>query len=107
MPELPEVETIRLQLEDKLRGKVIARVFVDRADRIVFDQAAPAKVKTALVGARVTGLKRKGKYLWLELNRRPWVVIHFGMTGNAEFFCEDRFVKAWGGEDLWGKKAMK
>jgi formamidopyrimidine-DNA glycosylase len=33
------------------------------------------------VGRRVQAIGRRGKHLWLELDRRPWPVIHFGMTG--------------------------
>ena len=33
------------------------------------------------VGRRVKAVRRHGKHLWLELDRRPWPCLHFGMTG--------------------------
>jgi formamidopyrimidine-DNA glycosylase len=38
-------------------------------------------VAAALRGRRVEALRRKGKHLWIELDRRPWPLLHFGMTG--------------------------
>jgi formamidopyrimidine-DNA glycosylase len=34
-----------------------------------------------LRGRRVLAARRHGKHLWLELDRRPWLLMHFGMTG--------------------------
>lgn len=36
----------------------------------------------ALKGATITGSGRRGKYFWLELNRKPWPIFHLGMTGS-------------------------
>ncbi len=80
MPELPEVERGR---------KVAMKVAVGRritearcaADPIVFDRVTPERFRQALVGRRVKAIKRHGKHLWFELDRRPWPCMHFGMTG--------------------------
>ncbi|MBS1983157.1 MAG: hypothetical protein JST16_03210 [Bdellovibrionales bacterium] len=104
MPELPEVETARRQLERALCGQTIASVYVDSGDRFVFDRDSPAKVKRALLGAKVTGTGRKGKYLWLELDRKLSVVIHLGMSGNIESRRNKEFNKAWGGTKLWSQR---
>lgn len=50
-------------------------------DEIVLKGTPPEAVKAALEGATVTGIGRKGKYWWIELDRRPWVFGHLGMTG--------------------------
>src|SRR5262249_59686429 len=50
-------------------------------DFIVFDGVAPARFRRALLGRRVRGVRRHGKHLWFELDRRPWPCLHFGMTG--------------------------
>jgi len=42
---------------------------------------SPARFARALRGRRVTAVRRHGKHLWLELDRRPWPLFHFGMTG--------------------------
>ncbi len=80
MPELPEVEFGRRQLEETLVGETLAEV--DAAeDPIVFEGVSSADVVAALRGARVLGAHRHGKQLWLSLDRRPWPLFHFGMTG--------------------------
>jgi formamidopyrimidine-DNA glycosylase len=43
---------------------------------------SPEAVKAALLGKKITGAKRKGKYMWLELDNHPaCILIHLGMTG--------------------------
>jgi formamidopyrimidine-DNA glycosylase len=80
MPELPEVEAARVLAEGVLLRRRIAEVAA-RADPVVFDNASPRRVGAALRGRRVQAVRRKGKHLWLELDRRPWPLLHFGMTG--------------------------
>lgn len=104
MPELPEVETSRRSLDKVLKGRRIVKAIPDSDDHIVYDRDPPEKVQRALEGARVTGSGRRGKYFWLELDRRPWPVFHLGMTGNVEIRRDrGKFVKAWGGEGLWSE----
>jgi formamidopyrimidine-DNA glycosylase len=80
MPELPEVEAARRLVERVAGGRRIVRVRCAE-DPIVFDSACPAQIRRALLGRRVLAAHRHGKHLWLELDRRPWPVVHFGMTG--------------------------
>jgi formamidopyrimidine-DNA glycosylase len=80
MPELPEVEVGRLIARRVAVGRVIAAVRC-AADPIVFDGVPPLRWRRALVGRRVRAVRRHGKYLWFELDRRPWPLVHFGMTG--------------------------
>lgn len=80
MPELPEVEAARRALERLARGRrIVGARTVD--DRIVYEGVTPARLRRALVGRRVRAARRRGKHLWLELDRRPWPCFHFGMTG--------------------------
>ena len=80
MPELPEVEAARRLAARHLAGKRIQRV---RAadDRIVYCGVTPRRFAAALRGRRVENVARRGKHLWLQLDRRPWPAFHFGMTG--------------------------
>jgi formamidopyrimidine-DNA glycosylase len=87
VPELPEVETARRRAERALRGRRITDVAVVR-DPIVYDGVAPARFAAALRGRRVLAVRRKGKHLWMELDRRPWPLFHFGMTGSFEIYPE-------------------
>jgi formamidopyrimidine-DNA glycosylase len=79
VPELPEVDAARRLAARVGLGRRIARA-VCAPDPIVFADP-PARVRDALLGRRIVAIKRLGKHLWLELDRRPWVTMHFGMTG--------------------------
>jgi len=80
MPELPEVERGRRVALKVARGRRIVEVRC-ADDPIVFDRVPAARIRRALVGRRVQDVKRHGKHLWFELDRRPWPCLHFGMTG--------------------------
>lgn len=80
MPELPEVEAARTLAERVLLRRRIVSVFA-RPDPVVFENATPRRMARALGGRRVQAVRRKGKHLWIELDRRPWPLLHFGMTG--------------------------
>jgi formamidopyrimidine-DNA glycosylase len=80
MPELPEVETVRRQLEPELVGRRIERVKVldERWTRPV----PPAKLERALGGRSVEAVERRGKYLIVRLDDDLALVMHLRMTGN-------------------------
>ena len=80
MPELPEVERGRLVATRIAVGRRIVDVRC-ADDAIVFEGVPPARFRRALIGRRVQAVKRHGKHLWFELDRRPWPCLHFGMTG--------------------------
>ena len=80
MPELPEVEVGRIIARRVAAGRIITRVRC-ADDPIVFDGVAPTRVRRALLGRRVQAVRRHGKHVWFELDRRPWPILHFGMTG--------------------------
>ena len=79
MPELPEVEAARVVAARVAAGRRITEVWC-AGDSIVLE-ASPARLRQALLSRRVWGAGRHGKHLWLELDRRPWPVVHFGMSG--------------------------
>lgn len=80
MPELPEVEHSRRVAEAAGQDRLIREVFCD-ADDVVLDGCSSADVVAALLGSRIRAVQRRGKHLWLELDRRPHLLIHLGMTG--------------------------
>ena len=107
MPELAEVEAVRRRIEETLVGKKIREVVLDRDDRYMFAFAKPADVVKALEGAKVTGTGRKGKYFWLELNRKPWPLFHLGMSGNLsvrEAHPKASHRRVWGGIKQWSEQ---
>ncbi|QQR68446.1 MAG: bifunctional DNA-formamidopyrimidine glycosylase/DNA-(apurinic or apyrimidinic site) lyase [Alphaproteobacteria bacterium] len=78
MPELPEVETIRQGLERTIRGQRILRVQVKRRDlRWPVPQGLAARIR----GARITALRRRGKYLLVDLDSARTMLVHLGMSG--------------------------
>ena len=80
MPELPEVETVRRQLEPELAGKRIesATVLDERLTR----PEPPEAVERAVAGREVTAVARRGKYLLLGLEGGRTLALHLRMTGN-------------------------
>lgn len=80
MPELPEVETARRAATAVAAGRRIVGVTVSD-DPIVFEGVPAARIRQALLGRRVRAVRRHGKHFWLELDRRPWLSVHFGMAG--------------------------
>jgi formamidopyrimidine-DNA glycosylase len=80
MPELPEVETARRAAAAVAGGRRIVGLAV-ADDPIVFEGVAPARIRRALLGRRVRAVRRHGKHFWFELDRRPWLSVHFGMAG--------------------------
>lgn len=81
MPELPEVETVRRGLEPALKGARLTRVEARRPD---LRFPLPEGFVQRLVGARVVDLRRRAKYLLLDLDRDETLVVHLGMTGRFE-----------------------
>jgi formamidopyrimidine-DNA glycosylase len=80
MPELPEVETIRRQLEPAVIGRRItsASVLDERWTR----PEPPASVERAIAGRRIESVGRRGKYLVVGLEGDRSLVMHLRMTGN-------------------------
>ena len=80
MPELPEVETIRRQLEPEIVGRRIEELRV--LDPRWTEPAAAGEVESACAGRRIESVGRRGKYLLVELEGGRWLVMHLRMTGN-------------------------
>lgn len=78
MPELPEVETVRRGLEPAMAGRTILRAAVNRPD---LRWPLPDRLAERLTGARVEHLRRRSKYLLLDLSTGETLLIHLGMSG--------------------------
>jgi formamidopyrimidine-DNA glycosylase len=83
MPELPEVETIRVQLAPRLQGRVLARVEI--LDPRLTRPYDLFEVVEELEGDRVVALERRGKYLVLRLESGLALLVHLRMTGGFGF----------------------
>jgi formamidopyrimidine-DNA glycosylase len=85
MPELPEVETIRIGLAKLLPGQVIADVWHDWQKSF---PNAPADVARFMLGAKIESVRRRAKVLIIELSSGYSLVIHLKMTGQLIFVGE-------------------
>jgi formamidopyrimidine-DNA glycosylase len=82
VPELPEVETVRIGLARLLPGRVVAAVAHD-TDKS-FPNAA-GDVQEFLNGAKIVGVRRRAKVLIIDLSTDYSLVIHLKMTGQLVF----------------------
>ncbi|WP_424926958.1 bifunctional DNA-formamidopyrimidine glycosylase/DNA-(apurinic or apyrimidinic site) lyase [Amaricoccus tamworthensis] len=78
MPELPEVETVRRGLLEVMDGVRIVRVETRRAD---LRRPFPENMVARLEGARVLGLRRRSKYILVDLDTDESLIVHLGMSG--------------------------
>jgi formamidopyrimidine-DNA glycosylase len=79
VPELPEVEVTRRQLEPLLVGRTLRSVWTTRNS--YFFLTPPATLRRRLRGRSVVALERAGKYLVARLDRGERLLLHLGMTG--------------------------
>ncbi|HQE24866.1 MAG TPA: bifunctional DNA-formamidopyrimidine glycosylase/DNA-(apurinic or apyrimidinic site) lyase [Candidatus Atribacteria bacterium] len=77
MPELPEVEVIRRELREKVKGSRILLVRVEEPQFYL-----PAEM---VLGKKIKELERKGKNLFLVLEDENSILFHLGMTGRLIF----------------------
>lgn len=80
MPELPEVETIRRDLEKEIVGRKVKAVEVT-GTRTVRRHASAAELQGRVEGRTVSAVRRAGKYLLVDLSGGDVLVVHLGMSG--------------------------
>ncbi len=81
MPELPEVEVVRLGLQRGIVGRTICEVSVGRARSIRRHLEGAGDFASRLSGRTVLAAARRGKYLWLPLDSGDALTGHLGMSG--------------------------
>ncbi len=81
MPELPEVEVVRLGLVDHVVGRTIRDVRVLHERAVRRHVGGPDDFTARVRGRRVTGAHRRGKFLWMSLDDGSAVLCHLGMSG--------------------------
>jgi len=97
MPELPEVQTVVSQLDQKISGKRIVSAWSDWKKKILTPYREFVK---NITGATVLGTRRLGKHIIIDLDNGQSIIAHLKMTGhflvknesnrNAKAFTEDR-----------------
>ncbi|TDC79782.1 bifunctional DNA-formamidopyrimidine glycosylase/DNA-(apurinic or apyrimidinic site) lyase [Streptomyces hainanensis] len=81
MPELPEVEVVRRGLERWVGGRTVADTEVLHPRAVRRHPAGAADFADRLRGTLVSGVRRRGKYLWLPLGSDLALLAHLGMSG--------------------------
>src|ERR1700736_6724942 len=84
MPELPEVQTVVNELGERLVGKRFAEGAMALWERTIgYPDAAAFSAR--LAGRAVIGVRRRAKYILIDLHTSELLVVHLRMTGNLHF----------------------
>lgn len=86
MPELPEVETVRRGLSERIVGRAVKS---EKHDTEKGFPNTPTDVKNFLIGAKVTAVCRRAKVLIIDLSTGYSLLIHLKMTGQLVFSSSD------------------
>lgn len=93
MPELPEVETIRSELAPYVLGREITGLTLLWEG--IVKRPSVAEFHSRVIGQRITGLARRGKYLLFHLSSGEILVMHLKMTGSLLLDSSDgKFIRA-------------
>ena len=86
MPELPEIETVKLGLEKTVLGSVIVSTKIFRRDlRFPIEE----RFEKSILNKRVLAVGRRSKYILLFLNNKKTLVLHLGMSGKINVKIEN------------------
>jgi len=83
MPELPDVEVYRRYIESTSLHQPIERVRIDDASLV--EHGSARSLQRRLKGRSFESTRRRGKHLFIELDRDGWLEVHFGMTGDVAY----------------------
>jgi formamidopyrimidine-DNA glycosylase len=87
LPELPEVEAVRRELQPVMKGARIERVLARRPDlRFPLSKDFTSRLE----GQTVRALRRRAKYLLAELSSGETLLMHLGMSGSFRLQTNDR-----------------
>ena len=84
MPELPEVQTIVSGLKKTVLGKKIKSIFSD-SSRVLSGK----DFSRELVEGKIVDVKRRSKFIIIELSNNRAILIHLGMTGNLFYLKKE------------------
>ncbi|MBA7576643.1 Formamidopyrimidine-DNA glycosylase [subsurface metagenome] len=92
MPELPEVETIKNELAPHVIGRSVSGVSFSWEG--IVRQPSLEEFCARLIGQKITGVGRRGKYLIFSLSSGQALIIHLKMTGSLWLKEPEKFVRA-------------
>lgn len=85
MPEIPEIETVKKHLIQKVKGKTISRVVVNREKSL---NVPAEEFINALTGQEITSVQRRAKQIIMGLANGSSIVVHFMLEGYIHLFHE-------------------
>ena len=90
MPELPEVESVRRQLQPELSGRRVLDAWWDPHPAMPREFVDLGRV----IGRTIASVGRRGKFLLAPLDDGLELIMHLGMTGSFRFDLDDPYVRA-------------
>nr|WP_025300537.1 bifunctional DNA-formamidopyrimidine glycosylase/DNA-(apurinic or apyrimidinic site) lyase [Candidatus Endolissoclinum faulkneri] len=87
MPELPEVENVMRGLAQRLIGQRLAKIELRRS---TLRWPIPENIVEQLTGKRITGFRRRAKYIIIDLNSNISWIIHLGISGRILVFNDSK-----------------
>jgi formamidopyrimidine-DNA glycosylase len=90
MPELPEVESVRRQLDPELSGRRIDDVWADPLPTVPREFVDVERS----IGHRIRNVERRGKFMIAPLDGGVELIMHLGMTGSFSFGDKDAYARA-------------
>jgi formamidopyrimidine-DNA glycosylase len=96
MPELPEVETIKLELNQLIVGKKITSVDINLAKQV---KMPACRFFSIVEGAKISKVRRRAKVIIIDLVKKYHIVIHLKMTGQLIFKKKNKL--AGGGHPIF------
>jgi formamidopyrimidine-DNA glycosylase len=91
VPELPEVETIVADLRPHLTGRTI--VSCELIFPPIVRHPEPEAFIDSVAGMRIVAVRRRGKYILLDLQQDLLLVVHLGMTGHLRLVAADATIE--------------
>jgi formamidopyrimidine-DNA glycosylase len=92
MPELPEVESLRLSLEPYIVGSTFesvtvrnAKIVTSHGTKRTHDKNKQAEFETILIGKKIKSLERRAKNIIINLTSGDLLLVHLKMTGQLVF----------------------
>ena len=87
LPELPEVETVRKGLEQAMIGRTLTEVILRRENlRFPF----PEDFASRVIGSKIDSIRRRAKYLLIDLDDGQVILSHLGMSGRYTLFDAEK-----------------
>lgn len=85
MPEIPEIETVKNHLVQKVQGKTIGQVVVNREKSL---NVPAEEFIRAVTGHEITLVRRRAKQIIISLSNGTSIIIHFMLEGYMRLFYE-------------------